>query len=93
MDGKPVLVTTAHRGVFFGYLVGEADKTVELRHARNCVYWSSENRGFLGLATQGPMKSAKVGPRAESLTLFDVTSIAAVSENAVKAWEAAPWSM
>ena len=30
MDGKAVLVTTEHRGVFFGYLVRQTDKTVEL---------------------------------------------------------------
>jgi len=34
---RPVLVTTAHRGVFFGYASRTDGSTISLRRARNCV--------------------------------------------------------
>lgn len=89
---RPVIVTTAHRGVFFGYLVGEpAKKKVLLTNARNCVYWSEQLRGFIGLADSGPGSGCKVGPKAPEITLFDVTSVVVCTEAAAAAWEKAPW--
>lgn len=88
--GRPVLVTTAHRGVFFGYAEDTSGSTIKLTRARNCVYWPRETRGFLGLAAAGPGKGARVGPAAD-IELRDVTSIAEVAEAAVAAWEAALW--
>lgn len=91
--GQPVLVTTAHRGVFFGYLVGEpAKEKVLLKRARNCAYWSQDLRGFLGLAATGPGKDSKVGPAVGELTVFDVTSVSEVEAAAVAKWEAGPWA-
>jgi len=88
---RAVLVTTEHRGVFFGYATDTTGEVINLRAARNCIYWSAENRGFLGLASYGPTKDAKVGPAAD-LQLRKITSVAEVTEEAVKRWEAAPWS-
>jgi hypothetical protein len=88
---RAVLVTTEHRGVFFGYASDTDGEVINLRAARNCIYWSAENRGFLGLASHGPTKEAKVGPAAD-LQLRKITSVAEVTEEAVKRWEAAPWS-
>jgi len=85
-----VLVTTAHRGVFFGYLTGKVDKTVTLKNARNCIYWSSDVRGFIGLAATGPSNLCRIGPRAD-IELNDVTSIVAVTPEAAAKWEAQPW--
>ena len=88
---RAVLVTTEHRGVFFGYAADTDGEVIHLRAARNCIYWSAENRGFLGLASHGPTKDAKVGPAAD-LQLRKITSVAEVTEEAIKRWEAAPWS-
>lgn len=88
---RAVLVTTTHRGVFFGYATDTDGAAIQLRAARNCIYWSADNKGFLGLASHGPTSSAKVGPAAD-LQLRDITSVAEVTEEAVKRWEAAPWS-
>ncbi len=44
MDGKKVLVTTKHRGVFHGTLAERDGSTVTLTDARNCVYWSQDVR-------------------------------------------------
>lgn len=88
--GRPVLVTTAHRGVFFGYAEDTSGSTIKLSRARNCVYWPRENRGFLGLAADGPKKGARIGPPAD-IELRDVTSVAECTAAAVAAWEASPW--
>lgn len=48
---RAVLVTTEHRGVFFGYATETDGETITLKNARNCVYWSSDVKGFLGLAS------------------------------------------
>lgn len=88
---KPVLVTTEHRGVFFGYATDVSGDTIALRAARNCIYWPAATKGFLGLAANGPGDGARIGPPA-NITLRKITCVAEVSEAAVKAWEAAPWS-
>lgn len=88
---RAVLVTTAHRGVFFGY-AGETDGAIiKLRRARNCIYWPTENKGFLGLASMGPVSGARIGPAAD-IELRDITCVAICSEAATEAWEKAPWS-
>lgn len=85
-----VLVTTSHRGVFFGYATKTDGETIALRSARNCLYWPTENKGFLGLASMGPVRGARVGPSAD-IELRDITCVARCTDEAVKAWEAAPW--
>lgn len=92
-QGQAVLVTTAHRGVFFGYLVGEAAKDkVLLRNARNCIYWDASVKGFLGLASSGPSNECRVGPKAPEATLFDITGVWVCSPEAVEKWEQGPWN-
>ena len=90
-DEIPVLVTTEHRGVFFGFARNVSGETITLRAGRNCLYWPAENKGFIGLATTGPVKGARVGPAA-TITLRNITSVVECSEEAVKAWESFPWS-
>lgn len=93
---KPILITTDKRGVFFGYAdEGAFDalpESITLKDARNCIYWSKETRGFLGLAESGPAEGSRVGPKVESLTLWGITSVADVSAAAVERWESGPWA-
>ncbi len=88
---RAVLVTTSHRGVFFGYATETGGSTINLRAARNCIYWPTNNKGFLGLASMGPLQGARVGPCAD-IELRDITCVAECSDEAVKAWESAPWA-
>ena len=89
-----VLVTTSHRGVFFGYASGDMAKdTITIKNARNCIYWSVDVKGFLGLAANGPTGSCKIGPKVTSINLLGVTSVSEVSPEAVEKWEKHPWSM
>lgn len=86
---KAVLVTTAHRGVFFGHVKDDSKSPTEitLTGARNCIYWSADVGGFLGLATKGPTKDCRIGATVQVLTLYNVTSVAQVDGAAIKAWE------
>jgi hypothetical protein len=88
--GRPVLVTTAHRGVFFGYAEDTSGEVIQLNQARNCVYWSADCKGFMGLAANGPTNNCKVGPAAD-IELRAITAVLEVTPEAVKAWEASPW--
>jgi hypothetical protein len=88
---RAVLVTTKHRGVFFGYAKATDGETINLRAARLCVYWSSDLRGFMGLASHGPSSSCKIGPAAD-IELRDITSVVEVTPQAVEKWEKAPWA-
>lgn len=91
-QGRPVLVTTAHRGVFFGYADGSTDgETVQLRRARNCIYWSADVKGFMGLAANGPSAGCRVGPAAD-IQVRNVTAVLDVTPEAVQRWEAQPWA-
>ena len=85
-----VIVTTEHRGVFFGYTDDIDGIRIKLNRARLCVYWSADVKGFAGLAATGPSKSCRVGP-AVNIQLRDITSVSFVTDEAAKAWEAAPW--
>jgi hypothetical protein len=89
-EERAVMVTTSHRGVFFGYATDIGGEFIELRAARNCLYWPVENKGFIGLANMGPVKGARVGPAAD-MQLRDITSVTICTPAAVAAWEAAPW--
>jgi hypothetical protein len=88
---RAVLVTTAHRGVFFGYATDTGGDTIKLRSARNCVYWPTGQKGFLGLASDGPANGARVGPAAD-IELRNITCVAECTEAAAAVWEKAPWS-
>ena len=88
---KFVLVTTAHRGVFAGYATDTSGNTIKLRAARNCIYWPTSTKGFLGLASDGPKDGAKIGPAAD-IEIRDITCVAEVTPEAEAAWQKAPWS-
>lgn len=88
---RAVIVTTEHRGVFFGYAGDTGGDQIFLRASRLCLHWSSDVRGFLGLAGKGPTKGCRIGPPAD-ITLRKITSVVEVTPEAVKAWESAPWS-
>lgn len=88
---RAVIVTTEHRGVFFGYTDNTDGGTITLKKARLCLYWSCDVKGFMGLATNGPTAACRIGPPAE-ITLRHITAVLAVTPQAVAAWEAAPWA-
>ena len=87
--GRPVLVTTEYRGVFFGYADDTKGDTITLTNARNCIYWPGTQGGFGGLASEGPVKGSRIGARVEKMELRKITAVAECTPAAVEAWEAA----
>jgi hypothetical protein len=79
---KPLLVTTEHKGVFFGYGQPTTEKIITLHDARMCVYWSADVHGVVGLAAKGPTAGCKVGPACPSITLQGVTAVMECSPTA-----------
>ena len=88
---RPVIVTTAHRGVFFGYADNTDGETIPLKRGRLCLYWSQDVRGFMGLAANGPTKGCRIGPAAD-ITLRNITAVLEVTPEAAEKWESAPWA-
>lgn len=88
-----VMVTTELKGVFFGYAQpGDfTRKDIRLENARMAVYWSADVKGVLGLASTGPSKDCKIGPRVPAITLHGVTAVTEVTSEAAQQWETAPW--
>ena len=87
---KPVLVTTVHRGVFFGYTDNWEGDRIKLERARLVVYWDASCKGFMGLAANGPGPKCRIGPSA-TITVRDITAVAEVTPEAVTNFELAPW--
>ena len=103
---QKVVVTTAHRGVFFGEVVSydlarevtdaagvttKTPSTIVLKDSRVVVYWPAEVRGFVGLAYTGPLKGSRISPPAPIAQYTDVTGLLVCTPDAAKAWELDIW--
>ena len=90
---KYVVVTTKHRGVFFGLVESTetAPASIDLKEAQMCIYWSSQVRGVLGLASDGPGSGCKISKPTLAQTLYDITSITECTPEAVEKWKSCPW--
>lgn len=85
-----VMVTTEHRGVFAGFAEKTDGDVIQLKQARNCIYWAASVKGFMGLAANGPDKDCKIGPAAD-IELRKITSVVEVTPEAQKKWQDAAW--
>lgn len=86
-----VLVTTQHRGVFFGYVPADQDmtaRTMALRGARMAIFWNTKT-GVAELAEIGPNSGSKCGARADIAALHDITAVWLCAKVAISAWESA----
>jgi len=87
--GRPVIVCTEHRGVFFGYAPAEArstDTSIRLTRARMAIYFGT-TKGVMQLAATGPTSSTKASAQAD-IDVNKVTAIFEVSPAALEAWRA-----
>jgi len=91
---RMVVVTTDkdRRGVFFGELVKYEKETATLKDAQMAVYWSSETKGVLGLASIGPQKGSRISPIIPKIEINGVTAVMDCSKEAIKEWRLVKWS-
>ena len=88
---KSIIVTTKHRGVFFGQVSENTDlneTTLRLESARCAIYWGTKG-GVMELAQTGPTKKSRIGATATIEALHDITAVFEVSAEAEKKWLAA----
>jgi hypothetical protein len=86
---RAVLITTEYKGVFFGYATETDGDVIHLRAARLCIYWAANIRGFMGLASHGPSKECRIGPRVD-IEVRKITSVVEVTDAAKARWEEMP---
>jgi hypothetical protein len=89
-----VVVTTDkdRRGVFGGTLLSEKGDIVELENAKMAVYWSSNVKGVLGLASTGPLSGCRITPSIPKIKLNGVTAVMDCTEEAVENWGKDIWN-
>jgi len=85
---KAILVTTAHRGVFYGEVPEDQDlnaTTMALKNARCAIYWATK-KGVAELASDGPNDRSKIGAPADIEALHDITAVWLVTDVAKDRW-------
>lgn len=85
-DGRPVIVTTEHRGVFFGYATNTSGDRINLKRARMAIRFGT-TRGLMELAETGPTAQSRISARAD-LELRKITAVFECTPDAVAKWEA-----
>ena len=82
---RPVIVTTEHRGVFFGYATDTSGDRFQLKRARMAIYWGT-TRGVMQLAESGPTYKSKISAKAD-IEVRGVTTVFDVSPDAEAKWK------
>lgn len=87
VKGRPVIVCTEYRGVFFGYSEDTTGDPIALNRARMGIYWGT-TRGIMELAETGPTGTSRISARAD-ISVRKVTAVFEVTPEACAKWEAA----
>ena len=85
---KSILVTTQHRGVFYGEVPEKQDmtaRTMSLKNARMAIYWGT-TKGVAELADTGPTSKSKIGAPADLPAVHDITAVWEVKDAAKAKW-------
>lgn len=84
---KSVIVTTEHRGVFYGKLKSydEAKRVAVLDDALMVIYFGT-TQGLFQLGATGPTASSKLSAKVPDIRLEKTVSIIGVSAAAEEAW-------
>lgn len=91
MNMKPVLVTTAIKGVFAGLIPVDQDMTARsmpLKSAKMAIYWGT-TKGFMQLAVTGPTETSRISAEADIPMLHDITALCEITDEAWAAWRKA----
>ena len=92
-EKRAVVITTEHRGVFFGYVEDDTKlpNEITLSQARMSVYWSADVKGVLGLAANGPSKDCRVTHSVPTFKTYKVTAVIDCTKEAAEKWEQNLW--
>lgn len=86
---KSILICTQYKGVFYGEVPADTDLTpkmlTDIKNARMVFNWRNE-KGVMGLASDGPDDRCKWGEPADIEVLHDITAIFNVTDKAKSAW-------
>lgn len=82
---RAVLVTTTHKGVFFGYATQTSGDVINLKRARMAIYWGT-TKGLMQLCHTGPTASSKVSAPAD-IELRGITAVFEIAPEALAVWE------
>lgn len=86
---KNILITTAHRGVWFAQVPQDKDLTpttlTDLKNCRMAIYWGT-TKGLHQLCETGPTESSKISAMADILVLNQVTAVFSVTDQAAAVW-------
>lgn len=86
---KNILITTAHRGVWFAQVKQGTDLTPEtltdLKNCRMAIHWGT-TKGLHELCQTGPTKSSRISAPADIPVLHKVTAVFDVTDEAAAAW-------
>lgn len=88
---RPVLVTTAHRGVFAALVPQDQDlsaTTMALKGARMAIYWGT-TKGLMQLCATGPTDKSRISAPADIPVLHDITAVFDITPEAWAKWQAA----
>ncbi len=91
MTDKPVLITTAHRGVFAGLIPDTQDLTAQsmpLKSAKMAIYWGT-TKGVMQLCETGPTANSKISAKADIPMLHAITGVFDITPAAWAVWEKA----
>lgn len=86
---KNILITTAHRGVWFAQVDPKKNLTSKtltgLKNCRMAIYWNTKN-GLQELATIGPNSGSKISVASGIEVVHDVTAVFSVTKDAAAKW-------
>lgn len=90
-EEKYYVVVTEFKEIFCGFSSDVSGDRIQLRNAKQAVYYSEKTHGLLGLAVNGPAKGSRIGPGA-NIEVRRVVNVIECSQAAITAWEAEQWS-
>lgn len=86
---KSILITTAHRGVFFAQVAADKDLTpqtlTDLKNCRMAIRFGTD-RGVMQLAETGPTSSSRISAPADIPVIHAVTAVFDVTDEAAQKW-------
>jgi hypothetical protein len=88
LNYTPVLITTAHRGVFAGLIPMDQNmsaRSMPLKSARMAIRWGT-TKGVMQLAETGPTEDSRISATADVPMLNDITAIFAITDDAWAKW-------